>query len=64
MTDGERIKAARKKHGLTMSAVGKRLGVSRQAVHQWESDFHSPTLRTARRIAGALNIPLSELLRE
>ena len=64
MTDGDRIKRAREKSGLSLAAAGKRLGVTRQAVHQWENDTHYPSLRTARRIATAMGMSLSEMLKE
>ena len=63
MTDGERIAKARKARGLSLRDAGKRLGISRQCWHQWETGYHSPTLRTARRIANALDMSLSDMLK-
>ena len=38
MTLGQRIQALRKEKGLSQEALGEALGVSRQAVSQWEAD--------------------------
>lgn len=54
MTKGQRIKAARKRAGLTQKELGSRLGVSYQTVAQWENDLRSPKQETLQRIATAL----------
>lgn len=41
-TIGERIKWARKKAGLSQPAVGRKFGISRNAVSLWESDTTTP----------------------
>lgn len=56
MTTGQRIKAARKKAGLTQKELGNRLGISYQTLAQWENDLRNPKYETLQRIAAALNI--------
>ncbi len=63
MTDGEKIARAREAKGLSLRDAAKRLGISRQCWHQWESGYRTPTLKTAHRIADALDTSLSEMLR-
>ena len=61
MTIGERIKAARKKAGLTQKQLGEKMGISYQAVAQWENDLRNPKIETLRAIANALGMPVSDL---
>jgi transcriptional regulator with XRE-family HTH domain len=42
MTLGDRIRRARLARNLTLEALGEKLGVSRQLVHQWETNRTSP----------------------
>lgn len=62
MTIGEKIKLARKRAGLTQKELGEKLNVSQSAIGQFESDKSNPNLKTIRKIAEALDIPLSELV--
>lgn len=64
MTTGMRIKAARKKAGLTQAELAARLGISYQGVAQWENDLRNPKYKTLQKIADALEIPVLELLPE
>lgn len=61
MTAGQRIKAARKKAGLTQKELGLRLGVSFQSVAQWENDLRNPKYETLQRIAAALGADWTDL---
>ena len=61
MTIGERIKAARKKAGLTQKQLGEKMGISYQAVAQWENDLRNPKIETLRAIPNALGVPVSDL---
>lgn len=61
MAKGQRIKAARKKAGLTQKELGQRLGVSYQTVAQWENDLRNPKYETLKKIADALNIDVALL---
>ena len=53
MTLGQRIQALRKEKGLSQEALGEALGVSRQAVSQWEADASLPELEAAAETARA-----------
>lgn len=61
MTTGERIKAARKKAGLTQKELGEKLGVSYQTLAQWENNLRNPKYATLQRIATALDVPVQNL---
>ena len=61
MTAGEQIKAARKKAGLTQRQLGEKLGISYQAVAQWENDLRNPKIESLRAIANALGVPARDL---
>lgn len=52
---GERIKEARTDLKLSQESLGKRLGVSREAVSQWERGDSEPTPSRVVEIAQALN---------
>ena len=62
MTTGEKIKIERKKAGLTQKQLGERLGVSFQAVAQWENDFRRPKYETIIKIADALMVQPEDIL--
>ena len=62
MTTGERIKEARIKCGLTQKDLGERLGLSYQAVAQWENNLRNPKQETLLKIADALGIDVIYLL--
>lgn len=61
MTTGERIKAARKRAGMTQQDLADRLKISYVGVSQWESGRRNPKKGTLERIAEILNVPLSSL---
>ncbi len=62
MTTGQRIKAARKKAGMTQADLAKKLGISYVNISQLEKDQRSPKLETLQRIAAALGTSISNLL--
>lgn len=62
MTMGARIKAARRKVGLTQTELAGKLGISFQSIAQWENDLRNPKLETLQKIASALEIDVTELL--
>lgn len=62
MTTGQRIKAARKKAGMTQADLAKKLGISYVNISQLEKDQRSPKLETLQRIAAALGVPVQELI--
>lgn len=62
MTTGQRIKAARKKAGMTQAALAEKLGISYVNISQLEKDQRNPKLETLQRIAKALGVSISNLL--
>ena len=61
-TLGKRIMALRKAAGMTQEQVAERLGVSPQAVSQWENDVSCPDVTMIPRIAQLFNVSTDELL--
>lgn len=55
-TIGSRIKAERKRAGMTQAALAKKIGVSFQTVAQWENNLRNPKFETVSRIADALGV--------
>ncbi len=62
MTTGERIRAARKNIGLTQKALGDKCQMPDSQIRQYELGMVNPKVETLKRIADALNIPVSELI--
>jgi transcriptional regulator with XRE-family HTH domain len=60
---GPRIRALREAEGLSLRDLADRSGVSAPMLSQVERGETSPTLATAGRIAGGLQLSLSQLLR-
>ena len=60
---GPRVKALREAGGLSLRDLAERSGVSAPMLSQVERGETSPTLATAARIAGGLELRLSQLLR-
>lgn len=60
---GERVNALRRSMGLSLRELAERSGVSAQMLSQVERGDTSPTLNVAGRIAGGLDLTLSQLLR-
>lgn len=61
-TIGERIKKYRDILGISQERLGRMLGVSREAVSQWENNETEPRPKRVRQIATALSIPYPVLL--
>ena len=61
MTVGERIKAARKKAGLTQAELAEALAIPPQSISQWETGSRNPKFENLKRIAEVLNIDLNVL---
>ena len=61
MTTGEKIRAARKKAGLTQTELAERLGVGYSAVGQWELGLRNPKFETLKKISAALGCSISTL---
>lgn len=62
MTTGERIKAARKKAGLTQKSLGEKCNMPDSQIRQYELGMVNPKIDTLNRIAEALSIPIAELM--
>ena len=60
---GPRVKALREAGGLSLRDLSERSGVSAPMLSQVERGETSPTLAVAERIAGGLELSLSQLLR-
>lgn len=61
-TVGARIRASRLANDMTQEAFAEKLGVSRSAVAQWETDRAGQVRANMERIAKVLQVPLSYLL--
>lgn len=61
MTIGERIKAARKKAGMTQKQLAEKLNISYVNISQLENNQRTPGYETIRRIADALGVSIYEL---
>jgi len=53
-----RLKILRSEHNWTQEELGKRVGVSRQAINALETEKHDPSLDLAYRIASAFEVPV------
>lgn len=60
----QRLKEAREAKGLSMNALAALAGMDQVAVSRIEKGERSPTLRTALKLSDALELNLSNLLRE
>lgn len=61
-TLGQRIAAKRKELGLTQSALGEQLGVSRQSIFKWESDAAIPEIDKLIALSRLFQVRLGWLL--
>lgn len=56
MTVGEKIKKLRLEKGLKESQLAKMVGVSRQAVNNWENGKRQPPLKSTKKLLDALGV--------
>lgn len=61
-TLGSRLRTARKRAGLSLEAVGRHLGITAQAVQQWEKDRTEPSTDRLRAVAQLINANLHWLI--
>lgn len=61
---GERIKYWRKKRGFTQADLARKLEISPVNISQIENGSRSPTISTLELIASALEVELSDLIRD
>ena len=64
MNGGTVISRARRRAGLTQSALAERLGTTTSAVSRWEHGKVDPAFATVDRVARACGIELYEVLAE
>lgn len=64
MTIGERIRAERKRAGMTQKDVSEKTGLCRSGICKYESGKTTIDINTLRKIASALEIPIESLLSE
>lgn len=62
MSTGEKIKKIRLKKGITQKQLAELLNTSQQNLAQYESGKRKPKIETLRKIAHALNVPVTELV--
>lgn len=60
----ENLKTLRQKNGLSLDKLASRCGVSRAMLSQIEKGKSTPTISVLWKIAGGLQVPFSELLKE
>lgn len=59
-----RIRELREAEGITQTALASRMGVSRQAVNQWETGTVWPSAQILPALAAALGCSIDELYTE
>lgn len=59
---GPNLSNLRNGAGLSQEALAEQLGVSRQAVSNWERNLSEPDIGSINRIAELLNVPVSDLI--
>lgn len=58
---GKKLKQLRTKAGLTQEELADKCGIKKQSISRYEKSVREPNIRTAKKIAEALDVPL-ELL--
>jgi transcriptional regulator with XRE-family HTH domain len=61
---GARIRKAREEKRLSQRALGTAVGVSNEAVRQWEGGWSRPSAENLPALASALGVTVDELLRD
>ena len=64
MIISERIKELRKSKSLTQDELAAKSNLSKNAIWNYENNKRQPNIETLKKIANALDIPVSELLGE
>ena len=59
---GERLRAARQERGWSVGALAETAGIGKGSLSEVENGMRNPTLSTLYALAGALELPLSDLL--
>ena len=58
---GDKLKNARLAAGLTQEELAAKCGMKKQSISRYENSEREPNIRTAKKLADALNIPLESL---
>lgn len=58
MTTGEKIKKARTEKGMSQARLAQMIGVTQQAIAQFESDKNKPKYNTLRKLSSVLQVNL------
>lgn len=61
---GHRLRLARTSRGISLGQLGQRTGLTKSLLSQVERSVSAPSLSSLRRIAQALEVPISQLLSE
>lgn len=61
MSTGEKIRAARRKAGLTQKKLGELCGIAEPTIRRYELNKLNPKLETILKIAGALGVDYADL---
>ncbi len=56
-----RLKVLRAERNWTQEELGRRVGVSRQAINALETEKHDPSLDLAYRIASSFQVPVDQI---
>ena len=64
MTMGEKIRATRRKCGLSQEQLAEKMSVSRSAIAKWETDKGLPDVGNLKVLARLLNVSVDHLLDE
>lgn len=63
MTLGQLLREARKRAGLTQSEVSAKSGIAQPNLSEYEADLKSPSFQIVQRIAQAIGVKLSRLVK-
>lgn len=61
LNNGDIIRTYRKRKQLTMKELGQKVGVSEQAISQYERSIRTPNIIILQKICNALNLPIENL---
>lgn len=64
MSFGQKLRAARKKRGMTQAELAQAVGARHNSVSNWEQDLNRPDTDTIRRLCDALQVDANELFEE
>lgn len=59
---GDKIKELRLRNGLTQKSLGEKCGIAEPTIRKYELGKLNPKVETVKKIADALNVPVSEIM--